>query len=377
MVETFRVVVAGLCGLTVGSFLNVVIWRLPRGQNLSRPRSSCPGCKSLIRWFDNIPVLSWLLLRGRCRRCRTPIAVRYPVVELLTGALFVWAALVFGHHLVTLVVACLALAALVAITYIDWDHKIIPDAISKPGAALAILTAPFTLLPQHPASLIPGAQPGLDALAIALVGAAVGGGIILAIRWIGAALLKKEAMGLGDVKLMAFLGALVGPLHVLYVLMIGSVAGAVIGLLMFAVNRNRPMPSAVHVRGKGIDQAFTRARVADGELLLPHGPEVNAPAPVEVTWHLPADRVLEDEDARIEARGTLVRRDPQGAWRLRLDPLSEVDDERVALFRSSYKYIPFGPFLVAGGICLLLAGPHVHHFATVTYPAWTRSLLGR
>ena len=375
--ENFRLIVSFLCGLVVGSFLNVVIWRLPRGENLSRPRSKCPGCGYMIPWYDNLPVLSWLLLRGRCRKCAMGISARYPAVELLTGLLFLWAAFAFQHHIATLVVACLALAALVAISYIDWDHKIIPDVISKPGIVLGIASAPITLLPQHPAALLSGAKPGLDAIAIAGLGALVGGGIILAIRWTGAAILKKEAMGLGDVKLMAFLGALVGPLYVLYVLVIGSILGAVIGLVLFAIGRARPMPCTVTVTGEGLEDAvFERAKVEEGQLVLRDAPDAYEDQPVHVSWVLPADRVLEDDDARIEADGRIVRTDERGAWRIELKPLSDVDDERVAMFRLSYKYIPFGPFLAIGGVFVLLAGPAVHHFATVTYPGWTRGLAG-
>ncbi len=158
---TFFVVVAGLVGASIGSFLNVVIWRLPRKENLSHPGSHCPRCNRPIRWFDNLPVVSWLLLRARCRACLAPIAWRYPFVELLTATLFVLAALRFPNPLDATAIALL-LAALVAITFIDIDHRIIPDAITKPGMALALILAVVTTL--HPGDWIYGLKPGLNKL---------------------------------------------------------------------------------------------------------------------------------------------------------------------------------------------------------------------
>jgi len=248
--EAFHASVAFLFGLVVGSFLNVVIWRLPRGENLSRPRSACPGCGTPIAWFDNIPVLSWILLGAKCRGCKTSIRWRYPGVELLTGVLFFLAWQSLGDDLSTAIIVALFLAALVAISFIDLDHRIIPDAISKPGMVLFLAVAPFNGL-HAAANWIDGGKPALNALLNAGAGIAVGVGTILLIRSVGSWILKKEAMGLGDVKLLGLIGAVVGPLPCLYALALACLGGAIIGGVMFAIGRGRPMPCLVDIAGMG------------------------------------------------------------------------------------------------------------------------------
>ena len=136
----FVVPVVTFLGLSIGSFLNVVIWRLPRGESIAYPPSRCPGCEQAIAWYDNVPVLSWLLLRGRCRSCKTGIDARYVVVELITGALALACLSVFGPTLEGLRAFSLC-ALLVALTYIDLEHWLLPHALTWPGIALGLLTA--------------------------------------------------------------------------------------------------------------------------------------------------------------------------------------------------------------------------------------------
>ena len=373
----FGYLVAALFGLVVGSFLNVVIWRLPRGLNLSKPPSHCPGCQRRIRWIENIPVFSWLIQAGRCRGCRQPIRFRYPFVELLTGFLFFAAAWAWGHHVITAVVVALALAALVAITYIDWDHKIIPDVISKPGIVLGVLVAPLTVLPDRPQQILGGAKPGLNALLIALAGVAVGAGILLAIRWLGSVLKKREAMGLGDVKLLAFLGALLGPIYVLVALVLGSIAGSLIGLALVLIGRARALPCEAEVRAGERVARRDRVRIRDGLLHLEGVPGGTAGEAAQVELLLPAARTLTEQDVRIRAKGTLKQVGVDGAhWAVEIEDLSDVDDEHLFLFRNSYRYVPFGPFLALGGVLCLLVPQQIWELVTVTYPAWIRSLTG-
>jgi leader peptidase (prepilin peptidase)/N-methyltransferase len=202
--------IAALMGAVFGSFLNVVAYRLPRGESLSRPRSRCPGCQTPIKPYDNVPVLSWLALRGRCRSCRAPISWRYPFVEAATGLLCALVVIAKGPDEDALLGLALVLL-LVPVTLIDLDHRIIPNRLMLIGAALA----PAIVLLTEP-----------DAIAEHLIAAAAGGGFFLL-----AALAYPRGMGMGDVKLAAvlglFLGRSVGP-AVFLALMSGTLVGAAI-----------------------------------------------------------------------------------------------------------------------------------------------------
>lgn len=372
-IDVFWTAVHGAFGLVVGSFLNVVIWRLPRGRSLVHPGSQCPSCGAPIGWRDNIPVLAWILLRGRCRRCRARIPARYPLVEALTGGLFVLAALAFPGDRLTSAQVCLFLAALVAVTFIDLDLRLIPDRITKPGLVVFLVLAPVSAL--HAPGWIAG-RPALDAWLHALAGAGVGAGVVLAIRWLGSLALGKEAMGLGDVKLLALIGAVVGPWQALIALVLGSLGGALIGLGLFAVGRRRPMDADLKLGGPGGGLHAARVRV-DPTGIEVHGAQGTPPAlgaEVRVDLTLPARRILEDADARLRFRARVVPTARAGA--LRIEPLpgslSAEDGARLAMFAGSYKYIPFGPFLALGGAAVALYGERVAHFIAHDYPAWVR-----
>lgn len=373
--RVFQFAFAGSFGLVVGSFLNVVVWRLPRGESLSRPPSHCPRCARAIRWFENIPVFSWLMLRGRCRGCREPISFRYPLVELFTGLLFVAAWHSWHEHLPTAAVVAAALAALVAISFIDWEHKIIPDAISKPGLVLGLVAAIWTRFPMRPASLFGGLPPWLDRLSLALAGAAMGAGILLAIRWLASALKKREAMGLGDVKLLAFIGALIGPLHVLLGLTIACVGGSVVGIAIVLVGRLRALPCTATFSSGGEVVGRSRVRFKGEHLVVDDVPQRAAGTEVDVRLCLPAVRILEDEDAVVEAKGRLARVEPVGEqtrWYIAFAELDPVADERLFFFRHSNRYVPFGPFLALGGALCLLFPQWVWWLVVEAYPSWLR-----
>lgn len=240
--------VALVLGACVGSFLNVVIHRLPRGESLWGPRSRCPACGAPIAWYDNLPLLSWLLRRGRCRACGGPISARYLVVEALTALLLVALQARLGWS-VELLVAFYFACALLAIAYIDLDFQIIPDALSLPGIAVGLLAAPL---------LHPGAR--LDALGEAALGAAVGGGILWSVAWIYERATGREGMGGGDIKLLAMVGAFLGWQGVLLTLLLGSLAGSAIGV------------------------AVMIARGADTKLAIPFGPFLSIGAFVALFW---------------------------------------------------------------------------------------------
>ena len=232
----------GVFGLCVGSFLNVAIYRFPK-ENLTvwRPaRSFCPGCQRQLEWSENIPVLSWVLQGGRCRGCRGRISLRYPLVELLTGA--AWAALGWitpGEAWPLLLVRLLVTTALIVATFVDFDCYEIPDEVSIGGmlvAPLVSLAVPElhrdTWLAQWVAE---GGEPGRGAALVAsLGGIAVGAGVLLAIGWVGERALGKEAMGLGDVKLLGAAGGFVGPGGALVALVLASMVGAVVGIANIA-----------------------------------------------------------------------------------------------------------------------------------------------
>jgi leader peptidase (prepilin peptidase) / N-methyltransferase len=209
-----------LLGLCLGSFLNVVIYRLPRDLSLWRPGSRCPGCGKPIAPYDNIPVLSFLLLRGRCRKCGIAISPRYPAVELL-GAVCVLAGALFSDGLLPAAVRSLFLLAMVAITLIDLDHRIIPDEISLSGVVLGLILCPAVGVPR------------LDGL----IGAAVGAGALLGVALAYRALRHAAGMGMGDVKLAAMLGAFLGWKGVFLTILLGSLLGSVLGIALLASRR--------------------------------------------------------------------------------------------------------------------------------------------
>jgi leader peptidase (prepilin peptidase) / N-methyltransferase len=202
-------VVAFAFGAVWGSFLNVCIHRIPYGLSVVRPASRCPWCFSRIAPWDNIPVLSWLWLRGRCRRCRMGISPRYPLVEAATGAAF--AALAARHGLAApFFYEAAFFALLVALAFIDWEHFILPDGLTLGGAAAGLAGAPF----------VEG-----HSLAWAAAGAALGAGMMLAMYWGYRWWRGVEGLGLGDVKLMLMMGAFLGPKGALFSVLYASVGG--------------------------------------------------------------------------------------------------------------------------------------------------------
>ena len=209
-------------GATVGSFLNVVIARLPAGESVVRPRSKCPKCGDMIPWWLNIPLLSWLFLRGRCRACKTKISIRYPMVELLTAVLFTACGAQYGQTMATAsgVIIC---GMLVAITFIDIDIWEIPDEISLPGIVIGCLLRPVAF-----------DVPWFDGI----LGAAMGAGFLWLIRWGFFVVRGIEGMGMGDVKLIATIGAFVGPFGLVPTILISSISGTIIGTIVLLVNRD-------------------------------------------------------------------------------------------------------------------------------------------
>lgn len=203
---------AAFLGAVVGSFLNVCIARLPAGESVVAPRSRCPACGETIRWFDNVPVLSWVLLRARCRYCRESISWQYPAIELATLAIWVGMALLYGPTTRGLVGAIL-FSILLAIAVTDALHYLIPDPLSIGGLAAGLTVSFF------PGPLTP---------LVSISGAALGFAVLFSVGWLGERAFKKPAMGGGDMKMMAMVGAFLGPLGGLMTIFLGALAGSVI-----------------------------------------------------------------------------------------------------------------------------------------------------
>ena len=227
---------AFVLGAVVGSFLNVCICRMPHDESVVSPPSHCPKCDYRIRWYDNIPILSYLLLRGKCRSCGAPISVQYPMVELLNGLLSLALFSKFfppsflgmapleamgqpAFYFAVLFVLC---SALVVVTFIDLEHQIIPDAITLPGIVIGFVISFFI--------------PALGWLN-SLIGILAGGGSLLLIAWLYQAVAKKDGMGGGDVKLLAMMGAFLGWKSILFIIFVSSLFGSVIGIMLMAIRK--------------------------------------------------------------------------------------------------------------------------------------------
>lgn len=246
--DPFVTALVVVLGAMVGSFLNVVIHRVPLGESVVKPRSRCPGCGHQLSAWENVPVLSWLLLRGRCRGCGSRISARYPFIEILCA----WLAWVlfqrFGASVEFLGMAWFGFS-LVALTWIDLDHQLLPDRLTLPGILVGLVVAPLS----DPANFLP-------ALLDAFVGVLVGGGILWTVAWSYEKATGREGMGGGDIKFLAMIGAFLGWQGVLLALFLGSLTGSLLGV-------------AILVAGRG-----------DRRLALPFGPFLAIGAFLALFW---------------------------------------------------------------------------------------------
>jgi leader peptidase (prepilin peptidase)/N-methyltransferase len=247
--ETMTLAFVVAFGAIIGSFLNVCIARLPDGRSVVRPPSHCPKCQTFLAWYENIPIVSYLFLTGRCRTCRVRISAIYPAVEVLTGALAVALFLRLGPTLAFAGYFAFA-AALVVITFIDLDHQIIPDVISLPGIAIGLAF-----------SLVSPLVTPLDAA----IGVLAGGGTLLSVAWLYKTFRGQEGMGGGDIKLLAMIGAFLGWQSIFVTLFVGSVIGSIIGVVVMLYEG------------------------ADSKLAIPFGPFLAGGALVYLFW---GDRIL-------------------------------------------------------------------------------------
>ena len=320
MIETFFLVVLTLLGAAFGSFANVVIWRFPRGESVSHPPSHCPRCGHEVRWFDNIPVVSWLVLRGRCRDCGEPISARYPLVEATSAGLWLAAGLRFGPSAAA-AWAIVLFYLLLILSFIDLDIRRLPNALvgALAGAGLiGVAVSQVTGLVTCP--LVGLGLPGLLGAPWlgALAGVVLGAGVSLLIALVYQAVRRRPGMGMGDVKLLGALGLFLGPL-VMLAFMIATVFGAVVGI-----------------------GAMILAPPKEGEAEgADEGPETDDPAVSELRTGDPA--AVSPEAGQSPPEGA---DGPENA--------SEED-----LTTPAPASVPFGPFLALGAVVTVLWGPQI------------------
>ncbi len=309
------VVWLALLGLAVGSFLNVVIARVPAGESIVRPRSKCPKCGYQLAWYDNIPVVSWLLLRGKCRSCRTPISARYPLVELLTAVLFLLAYQRFGWTY-ELVGGLTLITLLVPLTFIDAEHWILPHELTLPGIVLGILlSVPL----------------GLEAFVASALGAAIAFFSFRLMEYLGWKIFQKEALGAGDKFLFALIGAFLTYRPLLGVIFFAALQGSVFGVArLWLTGRAGPAP------------APPDAPAPEGQESEEEGP------PPTMTW------------AFLKPGLSLGRRLFLLPYALFLQPIPDdpvdVEGEEVE-WTPGATNLPFGPWLAIGALEVMLLGP--------------------
>jgi leader peptidase (prepilin peptidase)/N-methyltransferase len=273
--SVFTTAFAFLIGLCVGSFLNVCVERWPAELSVIRPRSRCPKCGHQLAWFENVPVVSWLLLRARCRSCALPISAIYPLGEIAVGALWALCAARWGATFTGLRVAVF-LTLLTGVALTDLRHYLIPDGFTVTGLLWTLgtaLVAPFigeTLLFAGPYD--------------ALVGACAGAGLIAIVGWLGEAALKREAMGMGDMTLMAFIGAALGPARAILTVFLAAAIGAVVFLAVV-------YPVALIRRGRVASQ--TELALGSPPVELPLVPFGVVLAPAGVVMLLWGDQLID------------------------------------------------------------------------------------
>jgi leader peptidase (prepilin peptidase)/N-methyltransferase len=246
ILKTVFTVFSFLFGAAIGSFLNVLIYRIPLGKSIVKPRSFCPHCKKQIAWYENIPLVSYVLLRGKCSRCHSSISLHYPAVELITACLLTYLFIRYGIN-VSFLAYVVFFCSLIVISGIDFTHQVIPDMISIPGILIGLVF-----------SLINGM------FITGLVGMFFGGGLILLIRIIGGRVYKKEVMGLGDVYLTAMIGAFVGFPLIIIAIFIAALVGSILGILFIVStgqSRESPIPFGPFLSIGGISIVVFRAQI--------------------------------------------------------------------------------------------------------------------
>jgi leader peptidase (prepilin peptidase)/N-methyltransferase len=300
-------------GLCVGSFLNVVIARVPHGESIVRPRSRCPKCGHTLSWYENVPLVSWLALRGRCRSCKAPISIRYPLVELLVGLLFLACVRRFDFTW-ELVSALVLVSLLVPLTFIDLEHWILPFSLTIPGIVAGVVLA----IPRGP-----------EALRDAALGAAVGFLVFRLMEYLGWKLLRQEALGGGDKFLVSMLGAFLSWKALLGILFLSSLQGAVVGVVLIGLT------------GRAGPRAESQSE--------PEGTAAEVPKPeLTMTWEFMKPGLPLWWRLVLVPKSLLLQPIPD-------EPKDETGEE--VDWVPGKTNIPFGPWLALAGLEILLLAP--------------------
>jgi leader peptidase (prepilin peptidase)/N-methyltransferase len=233
MTQLPEAILAFLFGLLMGSFLNVCVHRWPRGRSVVRPRSHCVRCRKTIAWYDNIPLVSYVILGGKCRHCGRNISIRYPLVELITGLLFFYFVVTLGLT-VTALKMCVFTAMLVGLLFSDLEKRILPDQFTLGGAGIGLIFSAFVPLPDHTAQMLLWllgftVTGRVQSVAESLLGAALPALVLWGGGWLYLKLRHREGLGFGDVKLVAMAGAFLGLEGALLTLILGSISGSILG----------------------------------------------------------------------------------------------------------------------------------------------------
>lgn len=329
-------------GLCIGSFLNVVIARVPHGESIVRPGSRCPKCGHTLSWYENIPLLSWLALRARCRNCKAPISIRYPLVELLVGLLFLACVRRFDFSW-GLLSGLVLVSLLVPLTFIDLEHWILPFSLTIPGIIAGVVLA----IPQ-----------GLGALRDAAVGAAVGFLAFRLMEYVGWKLLKQEALGAGDKYLVAMLGAFLSWRTLLGVLFLSSLQGAVVGVLMMALTgragpRAESSPPEPESKPSGSEAPPSESQSPPSGSEAPPSEEGEEPVPeLTMTWEFTKPGLPLWWRLVLVPYCLLFQDIP--------DPPMDEEGQEVDWVPGKTN-IPFGPWLALAGLEILLLAPWLAH----------------
>ena len=237
-------------GLGFGSFANVCIYRIPRGESIIRPGSYCPKCGKQINWYDNIPLISYAVLGGKCRYCRRRISLRYPLIELITGFLFLITYRNFWAAPLTIVIFLLLVLFLIIVSTIDLQTYTIPNKFTYPLIILGLFSAPFNSFLKEYSGIIVSSSKELSLILSSFQGLLAGGGILYLIALLGKSIFKREAMGGGDIKLISGVGAFLGVVNVLWVIFLASLLGAITGAALIIAGRYKkfqPIPFGIYI----------------------------------------------------------------------------------------------------------------------------------
>jgi leader peptidase (prepilin peptidase)/N-methyltransferase len=269
--EYFYFITVFLFGLVIGSFLNVCIYRLPReGLSVVKPGSFCPVCKTSIKWHQNIPLFSFLVLSGKCSKCSNRISWRYPLVEVLTGALFVLAAYWYlapfdgglaDYRAVQFAIAIYLISVLIVATFIDIEFRIIPDELTVSGVVLALLVSAF--FPALHQVFFSGLPSVVNGLIGACAGIIVGGGVVYFVGLVGKMIFRKDAMGFGDVKLMAFLGGFLGWESTLYIFLVACFIGSIIGIILYFITKDHYIAFGPYIAIAALVVMFLKPQISN------------------------------------------------------------------------------------------------------------------